>query len=158
MLSLSEKIEEEAKRNAAQYSEILKALQERFSETPEQVLERVEIIGELCRERPESTGAAAEFLGLTGGEINLVLDVLGVTKPVWIEDLIAEEVRLFDLAGEAIRSAIIAVSNSKGYNIAAARQAINEGLEAVAEGGKTLGEVASELGVTEAELIAYRDA
>lgn len=158
MLTLSEKIEAEARGNTAQYNDVMKALQERFNETPEQALERVEIIGELCRERPESTGAAAEFLGLTGGEINLVLDVLGVTKPVWLEGLIAEEVRLFDLAGEAVRSAIIAISNSKGYNIAAARQAINEGLEAVADGGKTLGEVAERLGVTEADLVAYRDA
>lgn len=157
-MSMESKIKAEAQRDALEYRDIIVYLGERFNEDEEQTKERVEIVCELVRETPGAAGAAAEFLGLSPRQINLVLEVRGVKAPQWIAQIIADEVSMFDAAGEAIRAAIIAVSEVKGYNIAAARYALNAGLEDIHDGRKTLAEVAQSLGITQEVLIAYRDA
>jgi len=157
-MDMQTKIKAGAQRDALEYRDIIGYLAERFTETTEQATERMEIIAELVRETPKSAGVAAEFLGLSGQQMNLCLEVLGVLSPAWIDEIVEDEVRVFDAAGEAIRSAVIATSAAKGYNIAAARHALNKALEDVADGRKSLADATATLGVTEDVLAAYRDA
>lgn len=118
-MDMANKIKGEALRDAQEYRDIVDYLADRYNETIEEAAERVEICAEMVRENPESAGVAAEFLGLSSRQLNLCLGVLGVIDSAAIEAIVAEEARMFDEAGEAIRSAVIAVSEYKGYNIAA---------------------------------------
>lgn len=157
-MTLQDSINNRAASDAGEYKEILAYVAERFGEDQKDAAERVAILAELVAENPDAASVSAEFLGITPRQFNVAMCVLGIAKPAWMDDVIADEVKRFDEAGEAIRVAVKAVCNRKGWNIAAARFDINLALERVADGRQSLADAAGELGIEAAVLEAYRDA
>lgn len=131
-MDLQGSINNRAAGDAGEYDDILAYIGQRFGEDEKQAAERLEIVAGLVGEKPEAAGASAEFLGITPRQINVVLSVLGVVKPAWMADVIADEVRRFDEAGEGIRAAVMATGTQANH--ARALNAINAA-SAAAPGG-----------------------